>query len=152
MIDTTTECLKLFNELSMVRHLELFFGIIVFVKNVQLLVYGSPENNKKFNVIIKQLESSTNCAHKSFSKSKRTQLKTLCEKHLVNFEDIVCSDALKLRLIDYFSTLSKNEILDANSAEQSLVETNCLEVYRKPCTILNESLVNPGKKCILFIT
>ncbi|CAH8674023.1 unnamed protein product [Schistosoma rodhaini] len=141
---TSMDCLELLSNQTMINHFELTYNIVIIIKKSNLIIKGCTPGIKCFSRTLHLLESfsETKCAY--LSDLKVSILKTLCEKYSVNYNDLQCTDAMKLALINYFISLEKSEATvtsDSHLVDSAVENVHFVEAYRK-CEASNSESVN----------
>ncbi|CAH8585203.1 unnamed protein product [Schistosoma turkestanicum] len=146
---TSSDCLELFSNLTIIHHFELTYNIVVIVKKSNVLIIkGCSFAIKRFSKILNLLESFLKIKCVYLSDLKISILKTLCEKYSINYNSLQCTDTVKLALINYFISLEKpGEIISSDSClvDSAIENVHFIEAYRKS-QVDNPELINEGSE------
>ncbi|CAH8618347.1 unnamed protein product [Heterobilharzia americana] len=129
---SSADCVELFNgNLTLIRHFESTYNVVLIKNDATVIVKGCALANKRFSKVLRSLESFSEVKCTYLSELKVSVLKSLCEKYLVKFDDLQCSDPMKLALLDYFTSLDKpGEISNGCCIDSPIENVHFVEAYR----------------------
>ncbi|CAL8088110.1 unnamed protein product [Calicophoron daubneyi] len=130
-IHASPECLQLFTVPSLIMHFERTFDVIICIRNPQaLLIKGSKSSNDNFDRVIRDLETHCQQTSTALSSFKESNLKLLCQKFLVNFDELPQSPSVRMALLVHFSSLLDHKE-EAHVPARKPSVLPYLEAYRK---------------------
>ncbi|CAL8088116.1 unnamed protein product [Calicophoron daubneyi] len=143
-IHASPECLMLFAVPSLIMHFERTFDVIIRIRNPQvLLIKGSKSSNDNFDRVIRDLETHCQQTSTALSSFKESNLKLLCQKFLVNFDELPQSPSVRMALLAHFSSLLDHKEKTHVPARKPSV-LPYLEAYRKAPSKPSPACGTPG--------
>ncbi|KAF7257832.1 hypothetical protein EG68_04654 [Paragonimus skrjabini miyazakii] len=131
LIHVSPECLSLFHVTGVIRHFETAFKVIICVMGFEtVLLKGRKSDIERCHKTITELEVQCSRTSATLTSFKLSNLRMLCQKFSVVFNEIPCSAPVQIALLTHFSSL-----LDPSSKVDNLLNQSpaYVEVYRKQC-------------------
>ncbi|THD21988.1 hypothetical protein D915_006841 [Fasciola hepatica] len=131
LIHVASECFQLFSIPSLVQHFEDIYQVFLLVKHPQgLLIKGPKKSTGQLHNVIKDLEGHCLASHGSMTQFEWDNLRVLCQKYHVQFEDLPRTNSLRTALLAHFLSLLK-PALSKVAEEEVAPAPSFIEAYRK---------------------
>ncbi|CAH8493089.1 unnamed protein product [Dicrocoelium dendriticum] len=128
-ISVTPDCRSLFDITGVTKSFELVFGIVIALKKSgTILVKGQKRDIDRFGLALAKFDKQCTEGRVSVTPFKLSNLRLLCRKFAVNFDEVPCNAAVQMALLTYLSSL----LAPMETSLENILPPTHLEAYRRP--------------------
>lgn len=129
VINVSRDCRSLFDISGVTRSFELVYGIAIVLKGPgTVLIKGQKRDTDRFGLALAELDRQCAESHVSVTPFKLSNLRLLCRKFAITFDEIPCNAAVQMALLMYLSSL----LTPLETSLENILPTTHLEAYRRP--------------------